>query len=306
MFHYVQHDKTTINSQLRLFNNYFMKTKLIIFCAFLLFSIFAHAGGPWATGKGKAYTQLGASFNQYDAIFYNGGKLSIVHPVRDNTYQFYGEFGINDKLTLISNVPFKSLQTCSSMYTVLLPPYSGKLNCFGNISLAGKYSFWEKGVNLAAQVEVQSRNNRTDYTTGLRTGYSCWAVTPSFIIGKGFKKWYAFADVGFALRSSGYSEEIISNAEIGYTPFKRFWLALAFNNKNTLKNGSVDEKTVTATSLYVNNQFYNAFGLKVSYGFTDKIGVNLSANGAFAGNFVGAAPTFNASVYYKFLGKTKA
>jgi hypothetical protein len=282
-----------------------MKTKLIILCVFSLFSTFVHAGGPWATGKGKAYTQLGASFNHYNAIFYNGTILTLPPPITDNTYQFYGEFGITNKLTFISNIPFKTLSIKYKSNLTNVPYAVGNLNGFGNISLAGKYSFWEKGVNLAAQVQVQSSNNRTNYTTGLRTGYSCWVVTPSFIIGKGFKKWYAFAEAGMALRSSGYSEEILSNAEIGYTPFNRFLLALAFINKNSLKNGNVDEKYGQETSLYVNNQSYNAFSLKVAYGFTDKIGVNLSANGAFAGNLVGAAPTFNASVYYKFLGKAK-
>lgn len=281
-----------------------MKSKLIFALLFCSIYSAAQAGGPWATGKGKAYTQLGASFNQYNSIFYNGSKLDLNVNVTDNTYQFYGEFGLTNKISLITNLPFKTLSNQHIKNNFPTSPV-GNLNGFGNISLAGKYSFWEKGVNIAAQVSLENGTNQANYQTGLRTGYGAWAVTPSIIIGKGFKKWYAFADAGFALRSAGYSEEIISNAEIGYTPFNRFWLALAFNNKNTLKNGKVEEVYGQHTSLYVNNQSYNAFGLKVSYGFSEKIGINASAYGAFAGDLVAAAPTFCASVYYKFLGKKK-
>jgi len=282
-----------------------MKPKLLILSILCFFFSFVHAGGPWATGKGKAYTQVGASFNHYNAIFYNGTKLYLPPPITDNTYQFYGEFGITDKFTLISNIPFKTLSIQNKSAFTNVPYAVGNLNGFGNISLAGKYSFWEKKINIAAQISVENGTNLANYQTGLRTGYGAWAVTPSFIIGKGFKKWYAFADAGFAFRSAGYSEEIVSNAEIGYTPFNRFWLALAFNNKNTLKNGNVADNYGQQTSLYVNNQSYNAFGLKVSYGFSDNIGLNASAYGAFAGNLVAAAPTFCASFYYKFLGKKK-
>ncbi|MFN0204674.1 MAG: hypothetical protein ACKVTZ_24375 [Bacteroidia bacterium] len=274
----------------------------ILLCLFFQ----AQAGGPWAAGKGHGYAQAGATFNRYSSIFYDNqlGKLQLNRWVTDNTYQFYGEYGISNKFTVIANLPFKALNTEKQAEIVGSPPPTplpaGKVNGFGNISVAGKYSFWDKYFNMAAQVIVESPSNRIDNEAGIRTGYGAWSVTPSIMIGKGLKKFYGFVNLGVALRSSGYSEDFMADIELGYTPFKRAWIAAVFNNKNPFLNGEVIEGNVRETSLYVNNQAYNAFGLKLAYGITEKLGVNGSAYGAFSGNLVAAAPTFNASIYYKW------
>lgn len=274
--------------------------KKIIYLLFLT-STTLYAGGPWANGKGHGYAQVGISLNYYHSIFSANGKTSLNRAVHDNTYQLYSEYGLTNKLSLIGFIPFKSLRTSEPPIgnpQNLLP--AGSLNAFGNISVAGKYTFFDKNVHLAGQLLVETNTHSLKNQIGLRTGYSAWALVPSFLAGASSNKFYGFLNAGYAFRSNGYSEEVRADIEVGYQPAKQLWIALVFNNKFSMKNGAVAEGNVTQTAMYVNNQMYSAFGLKLAKGIGDKYGINVSAYGAFAGDLVAAAPTFNGGVFYKW------
>ncbi|MBX7240729.1 MAG: hypothetical protein K1X92_03190 [Bacteroidia bacterium] len=273
----------------------------IALCIFFILSQVAYAGGPWASGKGRGYSQLGISLNTYDKLLSSSSRLD--RTVTDNTLQLYAEYGLTDKWTLTGVLPYKFLSTGKSLLDpntpqVTLP--SGNLAGFGNISLAAKYTFYQKGIHFAGQLLTEAPNYSINNEAGLRTGYNSFVVCPSLLLGTGTKRFYGFANLGYALRSGGYSEEIRSDLELGFSPFKRFWTALAFNNKNSLKNGNVVEGNIAKTALYINNQSYNAWGVKLSYGFNESFGLNVSVYGAFSGQNVAAAPTFNSSIYYKW------
>lgn len=277
------------------------KTLIFVLGTFFLLHLNTYAGGPWASGKGRGYSQLGISLNTYDRLLSSSNRLD--RTVTDNTLQLYAEYGLTEKWTLTGVVPFKLLSTGKSLLNpnnpqVTLP--SGNLAGFGNITLAAKYTFYQKGIHFAGQLLTEAPNYSIDTGSGLRTGYNSFTVCPSLLLGTGTKRIYGFTNLGYALRSGGYSEEVRYDLEIGFSPFKRFWTALAFNNKNSLKNGNVVEGNVTKTALYVNDQSYNAWGLKLAYGITENIGLNLSVYGAFYGENVAAAPTFNSSIYYKW------
>lgn len=260
-----------------------------------------YAGGPWANGKGHGYAQVGISLNYYNKIFAPNGGLTLNRAVHDNTYQFYGEYGLSDKLSIIGFVPFKSLRTTEPPIgnpTNLLP--SGSLNALGNVSLAGKYTLYDKNIRIAGQLLIESGVHSVKNDIGLRTGYAAWVAVPSILAGASSHKFYGFINAGYAFRSNGYSEEVRGDLEIGYTPAKSFWVAAVFNNKFSMKNGNVSEGNVAQTALYVNNQMYSAWGLKLAKGIGEKFGINISAYGAFAGDLVAAAPTFNGGVYYKW------
>lgn len=276
--------------------------KIYVVCLFLLLtSVQLYAGGPWANGKGHGYAQMGISLNYYNSIFYNGGKMLLNRAVHDNTYQVYGEYGITNKLSVVGVVPFKFLRSSEPPIgnpTNLLA--SGSLNAFGNISVAGKYTFYDKNVHIAFQLLIESNTHSLKNEIGLRTGYNAWAAVPSILAGASSNKFYGFFNAGYAFRSNGYSEELRADLEVGYEPIKKLSFAIVFNNKISMKNGVVAEGNVNQTAMYVNNQAYNAFGIKLAKGIGDKMGINMSAYGAFAGNWVAAAPTFNGGVYYKW------
>lgn len=287
-----------------------MKPFIFIFLLVFCTALGLQAGGPWPAGKNKGYFQLGASLNKYDRLIVPSSSplynKRLLRYVVDNTVQIYGEYGVTEKFTLVTAIPLKLLSTGSAPLpngdafpaANLLP--AGSLTGLGNIMLTAKYTFYNKGLVFAGQLQAEAPTFSRKESIGLRTGYDTWVACPGISVGASTKKLYGFADVGYALRTGDYSNELRYNAEIGGRFIKKTWLALAFNNKKSFKNVERNEGNVAQTAMYVNNQSYNAFGLKIAYAFTDNIGINLSAFGAFGGENVAAAPTFNAGVYYKW------
>lgn len=279
-----------------------MKRAIIILIFFLtLRAGYLSAGGPWANGKGQGYAQFGVSLNRYDRL--RGTTTRLDRTITDNTLQFYGEFGLTERLSIMTSIPYKLLSTGKTPLNpnkpqAILP--SGTLSGFGNISLAAKYTLFQKNIHVAVQLLTETPNYKINNLVGLRTGYNSFVVCPSVLAGVGTGKLYGFVNLGYAIRSGGYSEEVRYDIEAGYTPLKRFGFALVFNNKSSLKNGSINEGNIVKTGLYVNNQGYNAWGLKLAYTLTENIGINTSVYGAFYGRNVAATPLFNGSIYYKW------
>lgn len=287
-----------------------MKPLIIAFLTVFCTALGLYAGGPWPSGKNKGYFQLGASLNKYDRLIMPSNSplynKRLLRYVVDNTVQIYGEYGITEKFTLVTAIPLKLLSTGSAAlpngdaFPAASLLSSGSLTGLGNIMLTAKYTIYNKGLVVAGQLQTEAPTFSRKESIGLRTGYDTWVVCPGISVGASTKKLYGFADVGYALRTGNYSNELRYNAEIGGRFIKKTWLALAFNNKKSFKNVERNEGNVAQTAMYINNQSYNAFGLKIAYAFTENLGINLSAFGAFGGENVAAAPTFNAGVYYKW------
>ena len=55
-----------------------------------------------------------------------------------------------------------------------------------------------------------------------------------------------------------------------------------------------------ATALYVNDQSYAAFGLKLIAEFNKKFGANVGLGGAFAGRNVAKVPAISFGLFHKF------
>ena len=105
--------------------------KNFVTLALLLASLSSFSQSPWTKEKGTFYTQLSfTTIPSYDMLFgdpdYNiNGKIS------DNTLQFYGEFGVSDKTTLILNLPYKIITHTDLVNPCLVgpcPEYSNKEN----------------------------------------------------------------------------------------------------------------------------------------------------------------------------------
>ena len=156
---------------------------------------------------------------------------------------------------------------------------------------------------MAAQMKTEARTFSMDPQSGLRTGYGNWAFVPSILFGGGFGKGYAYGETGFAVRTHDYSEEIRSTLEVGYSPLKNFWTALVIDTRRSLKNGSYDDGNGLHTALYVNDQEYDAWGLKFSYQLENQLGISAAFYGAFGGSRVAAFPTLNMGVFYQWKGK---
>ncbi len=285
----------------------------------------AHAGGPWPRKKNSGYAQLGFTYVGYNSFFNDAGTVTPMRRyVTDFTSQVYLEYGLTDRLTMMTNLPFKYvasgediLNSDSTYFRDTVP--NGSLFALSNVMLGLKYNIINKKVLFSAGFNAEANVAKYDSLTTLRTGPSAWVFHPYLSVGSSFVqgKLYTMLDVGFRLRTNGYSHEADFNFELGYSwNYKTYFIA-SFAGRFSVQNGSYDnnvttvfnesDSTVTTvhpfgrdlhTSLYPNNQQYIGYGLK----FIQKIKkVHINAAVYFGtGQMVAAAPSYNLGVAYEW------
>ena len=282
-----------------------MKQKLFLLVVFS-FSISVFAGGPWTPEKKHGFFQLQTTFplGPYNRLFVNDGStLELNRGVTDIQIQAFLEYGLGEKFSLVTALPYKFVSTNNELNPnsglPLLP--QGSLSGLGNYELALKYKFFDKSFVSAVSIKAEFNTGLQDLEKGLATGFDASGYALYWHIGKSFgPRFYSFFETGYTLRTNNFSDYYRFFLEAGYQPVNNFWTALVFDLKKSLENGNYDDLNLRQTGLYANNQEFFAFGLKASYEFKNKIGLSASAFGAFSGNYVAHSTTFNIGIYKKW------
>ncbi len=167
-----------------------MKKVTTFLIVFISLSIYSQS--PWTKEKGKIYTQFTfTSIYNYDTVFGNPD-YSINGEISDNTFQFYGEYGFNDKTTLIVKAPFKLVSYDKLVVCVTSTCNPIKLNesALGNIEIGIKHNFYNKDWLISGQFSIEANTSSFDAASGIRTGYDAFTFTPLFLAGRGFNGSY--------------------------------------------------------------------------------------------------------------------
>ena len=276
-----------------------MKKLTILASLFIFTFLTAHnsfAGGPWAIGKDKGFVQFGATFLNYSKAYNgSGSNNSIGTEITDNTFQLYTEYGLSDRFTLKSSLPFKSLENSTGSVT---------LSGLGNWVVGGKYLLVNKKVKLSFGSDFSLPTVSVKDNNGLRTGYEALGVTPYLSVGGGKQNLYAFVETGVNFNTSGYSTNFMTTAEVGFAPINGLWVAAFTDVRQSFEDGDFQETDApeyAISNLYVNDQSYVVSGVKLAYEYKNKFGINASRvfSISSAENVAGALP-FNVGVYAKW------
>ena len=274
----------------------------------------AHAGGPWPRKKKSGYAQLGFTYLGYNSFYNHDGEVvPMRRAVTDFTTQLYLEYGITDRLTLNTNLPFKYVsasESIASSDTTYFRDTVPNGNLFGlsNVMLGLKYNIINKKVLFSAGLNAEANVAKYDSLTTLRTGPSAWVFHPYVSVGTTFykHKFYTFLDAGYRVRLNDYSDEVDFQFEFGFTWNQKTYFIANVAGRFSVQDGTLDNN-VTAlhpngrdlhTSLYPNNQQYVGYGLK----FIQKI-KKVHINAAVylgTGNMVAATPSYNLGVAYEW------
>ncbi|WP_299132820.1 hypothetical protein [uncultured Tenacibaculum sp.] len=270
----------------------------------VLFATSVFAQSPWTKKKNEGYVQLSfTTISNYDKLFGNPD-YNTERKITDNTLQLYGEYGISDKTTLFANIPLKMVQSGDIAGQTLLPiPFTTKesTSSIGNVQFGVKHNFYNKKWVLSGQLGIEANTGSFNEASGLRTGYDAWTVTPLFLAGRGFNSWYIQAFTGFDIRTNDYSSAYKLGGELGYKAINWLWVAGFLDGVMSLKNGEIAlPLSNNLTGLYVNDQSYAAFGLKLIGEINKNFGANASFGGAFGGRNVAKKAALNFGIYYKF------
>ncbi|KGL62414.1 hypothetical protein [Polaribacter sp. Hel1_85] len=275
----------------------------------LLVSISAFSQGPWTQEKGKFYTQFSFStIPSYDELF-GDPDYNPQRNITDNTFQFYGEYGISNKTTLLINVPLKMIKTGDLIPffapAIPNPNYkiynSDKEISLGNIEIGIKHNFYKKDWLLSGQFSIETNTSTFDVNSGIRTGYDAFTFTPLFIAGKSFNKGYLQTFIGSKIRTNNYSSNFKIGGEYGTKITKNIWLVGFVDIEKSFKNGNINlPASNLATGLYVNDQEYGVVGVKAIGEFSDNFGMTASLPAAFFGNNVAKQVALSVGIYKKF------
>ncbi|MGB1205375.1 MAG: hypothetical protein ACPG5B_07010 [Chitinophagales bacterium] len=280
---------------------------LILFLLSILFlPLTLQAGNPWTQAKGAGFSQLSFNYIRSDQLFHKDlGTLQLNRFVTDATLQTYLEYGITDKLTVLGVLPFKFTSTSDAIsentdFNELLS--AGSFNQLGNISIAAKYGLiTNKSIVAATQVRLDLPSKAFDANTGLRTGYNAVGVSPSLSVGYGTNHFFASAEIGLTFRTNKYSSAFFGNAEFGYNHKNRTYIILVVDATRSFFNENRDNLDGNAlqTGLFVNNQHYFVFGLKLLHNVTENLGFGVSAYGAaIYSHQLAKFPSVGANIYW--------
>ncbi len=269
----------------------------------LLFTVSLFAQSPWTQKKGKAYTQISfTSISNYDKLFGNS-EIATEREITDNTLQLYGEYGLSGKTTLVASIPLKFVKSGDLVNPSGLPlpiTISESKTSLGNIQLGIKHQFYKKDWLISGQLVVEANTGSFENLSGLQTGYNAWSFTPLVLVGRNFNNWYVQAFTGFDIRTNNYSSNYKLGGEVGCKVLDWLWIAGFLDGVLSFKNGDAVLGTNALTGLYVNDQEYAGFGLKLIGEINKSFGANLSVGGAFEARNVAKAPAITFGLYYKF------
>jgi hypothetical protein len=269
----------------------------------LVFSVWAQS--PWTQKPNEIYGQISLNIvSGYDELYLKGGeKIATERKISDLTLQGWLERGMSQSSTILLSFPVKILNAGDLVSSDNPDPLTkkGSLTAPGNLRLGWKQQAIQNGLTMAGQLWLEMPTGKYDNDTGLRTGYDAWTLIPSLNLGTSGTGWYTYGYFAFGYRSNDYSDFLQATGEAGYQIMSKLSIAVYIDWLHSLKNGSrIDPANNLRTGLYVNDQEYFAFGIKL-YGkvISPKIGIALGFAGAFSGNFVPRVPAFNLALYYQ-------
>lgn len=267
------------------------------------------AGGPWPQQKGQGYFKLSESWIVFSQHFGETGLLVPNTKTGIFNTNFYGEYGITDKLTGIVNGPFLTRNAMDDVLSatgdVLVP--SQAVNTLGDIDLGLKYGVKVSGLEIPVSATLifglPTGTPSTGTQGNLQTGDGEFNQMLQIDAGAGFNlgakvSSYFTAYGGFNNRSNGFSDELRYGLEYGAGFMDRkLWLIGRIGGVESLRNGE-DITPPTNISLFENNTEYTSFSVEAAYYLTKRVGLSASFAGAFRGEVIAAAPTYSVGVFY--------
>ncbi|MFT6150336.1 MAG: hypothetical protein ACJAUH_003037 [Saprospiraceae bacterium] len=284
---------------------------IVLIIVLLITSInLSFAGGPWPQPKGKGYFKLSESWIVFNQHFTDVGLIDPNTTTGIFNTNFYGEYGITNKLTGIVNGPFFTRNYMNNLVSattgeILVPGEA--VNALGDIDLGLKYGVKVSGLEIPVSATLilgLPTGNPSAGTQGnLQTGDGEFNQMLQIDAGAGFNltpkiSSYFSTYVGFNNRTNGFSEEFRYGIEYGVSFMDRkLWIIGRIGGVESLKNGET-AATITSTSVFANNTEYTSFSLEAAYYVSKRVGFSASFAGAFRGEIIAAAPTYSVGIFY--------
>lgn len=261
------------------------------------------AQSPWTRSKAGFIAEAnGLYFPVYGKVFYRGpSERPLDRELSQYTLEFYGEYGLNRKTTLIAALPLRLIHNGDRLPNFEMPETeAGSAFGLGNAALALRRSFSAGHIAFAGQFRLELPATKYYSAKGIRTGYAAFTLQPSLSIGQKTTMFYWFIHSGYGLRSGGYSHFFNTGGEAGFH-FGKCWLAGFAEWQQSLGNGNILLPLKNRlTALFINDQEWISAGAKGTLILNRFVGLRLSASRALDGEWVPRRMSFGLGFYFKW------
>lgn len=248
----------------------------------------------WTKAKGKSFLKLDFTSLTGNKVFADNSEIIDFQDYSFNTISFYGEYGINDRLTVVSYVPFLQSNTLQES-----PLGSAASNTgFGDVDIAFRYAVFKNRFPLSLTLLLGIPTGEYTDANELFTGDGEFNQMIKIASGLGTSRWWLQGGIGFNNRTENFSDEIRYDAEFGYKFLNNKLLTmLKLGGVAPLDNGTA---ATTRTGLFSNNVAYLAPALEIMYYIKPHVGVLLRGAGAGSGaRNVQATPSLSFGAFYE-------
>lgn len=276
---------------------------------YLILICFASASlqGQWTQEKGKGYYKIGAWWLEADEHYTNTGLIDPNATRGLFITNFYGRYGLNNKITLIGYFPHTSVYQNTQVFSSGREPIAGEaFSSLGDINLGIEYQLskkkgWAFSASFRFGLPTGEQRGGSDgsYQTGdgefnqlLRLH-----VGKSYLVGK--QRFYAKGNIGVNQRSKGFSDELRAGLETGTQLFNdRILALLRINTIQSFQNGSLDASNSNG-SIFANNVEVINLGGEIIYRFLPKFSLGFSGAFPISGRILYRAPALSAGISYQ-------
>ncbi len=262
----------------------------------------------WTKGKGKGYYKLSTWYLEADEHFSNSGEKSPLTTRGVFNVNFYGEYGITDKLDVIVYVPIfvRSTQNNSVSGTRgNIINEGAALNSIGDSEIGIRYGLF-KNDKIAISSTLKLGLPLGDTTGGheravLQNGDGEFNQHLQLDLGIPFTLGsigaYAKTHLAYNKRTKGFSDEFYYGGEVGFNFLKKLWLIGKVSVLDSTKNGSLGNEGNNNGGLFANNIEFTSLGIEAAYYITERLGISINYTSAVSGRIIAAAPSYSGGVF---------
>lgn len=278
--------------------------KNILFLALVAFPFWANAQSGWTRNPHQWFLKLDVSHLSSDNYYNPNGNLLNTSTFQQTSLNFYGEYGIRDRLTLIAQAPLLRMNRFETTETAL---GQGDLRVEAKYRLSGNK--WPLSISVAPEFPTGRANafaaNKAfpDESINLPTGdgeFNVWTtVAASKSMGKTYASVFAAYNFRTAYKGKSFRDLYQFGAELGFNPWKPLWV----NAKLRAQFSEGRSKHPELGFVRGDGTTYTLASIEAFYKLTPKLGLALAylSGGNWVAPFrnIYIAPYFSLGIVYE-------
>jgi hypothetical protein len=286
----------------------FNKISLLGF--FLLLTTMSFAGG-WPQPKKSGFFQLSERWMRSNEHYTDKGLIDPNVTTGLVISSIYGEYGLSEKLTVRAYIPFlvSNFQNNIVSGTRGTEIEKGQLlNGFGDVIIGADHLVYKnKSISITAGLSIGLATGTVgkNEKKNLQTGDGENNIAPRIDLGASLLKKknlsvYGKLGTAYNKRTKDFSDEIQSQAELGFIVKKKYLIINKLFNVTSMQNGISSGEQVSAAGVFANNAEFTAYELLLAANVHKGYHLTFAVNKILSGKIVASGTAFEIGLFKKF------